>query len=473
MLVSGRARFIVFASFILLVALTGGGSRSDIQSLLLLRPASILAAAYALFAMNAQQFRETRMPLLIVLSLMLLALLQLIPLPATVWTILPKRDVIAEATELVGMKGLARPLSLDPDRTWNTFFALFVPLAAICLAAIQSPELRRLFVPLLMGVALLSAALGFAQAIGGSGLHFYRITHSGFPVGLFANKNHQSILLLWMMLAGCWFATTIDPRRRSAQGAIGGALSIILVLFPLLVLTGSRAGLLLSPLALLMSSWLLFRSPALQSLLKRAGRRAKLVVSVVIAILFVPLLLVFGVLAASGRMTALSRLFEAEAVEDVRWQYLPVMERMMFDFAPWGSGFGSFEKVFNLYEPSDMLTSHYMNQAHNDLIQIIIEGGVGAIAILVVALIWFVLAVRRLWRASPSSGQNLAVFCGGSVFLWLAASLVDYPLRTPIAAMLVAILTAWLSMLSRQPPSGRGPEQQARDTRPASEQGRF
>lgn len=464
-LVSPRARFAVLVGFVLLVAFTGGGSRPDIQSLLILRPASILAATYALFAMTADQFRETRGPLLIVLSLMLLALLQLVPLPASVWTTLPNRDIVADASALIGLDGLARPISLDPDRTWNTFFALFVPLGAMSLAAVQAPGRRRLIVPLLIGIGLLSAILGFLQAIGGSGLHLYRITHSAFPVGFFANKNHQSVMLLWVMLAASWFATTVDPHRRSANGAVGGALGIILVLFPLLVLTGSRAGLLLSLPALLLIAWLLLRAPAMRDVLRKAGRKARLVVGAVLGVLFLPLLLVFGVLAASNRMTALSRLFTAEAVEDVRWLYLPVFERMALDFMPIGSGFGSFEKAFNLYEPSDLLDSRYMNQAHNDLMQFAIEGGLPALAILIVALLWLVHALWRVWSAGGSSGRNLAVFCGGSIFLWLAASLVDYPLRTPLAAMLVATLTAWLSMLSRQPPPGREPAKQTMNAR--------
>jgi hypothetical protein len=454
-LVSERARFLVLACFVLLVALTGGSSRPDMTSLLLLRPMAVLFCLYALYVATAPQLREVRAPLIVIAALMLLALLQLVPLPASTWSNLPNRELVADASTLLGIEQMARPLSLDPSRTWNTFFALFVPLATVCLVAVQAPRYRSRVIPLLMAVGLVSAALGFLQTISGNSLHFYRISHIGFPVGLFANKNHQSILLLWLMLAGCWFATTVDPHRRFANSAISGALAIILVLFPLLVLTGSRAGLLLCLPALLMSAWLILRAPAMKGVRKKAGRRAKLVISVILAALFVPLLLVFAVLASSDRMTALRRLFEADATADVRWQYLSSIAQMALDFAPFGSGFGTFEKVFNLYEPGELLNSRYMNQAHNDFMQIAIEGGVGALTILIVAFGWFALVLGRVWNASSSGGRNLAVFCGGSMFLWLAASLVDYPLRTPLAAMLIAALTAWLSVLSSQLPAGR------------------
>jgi hypothetical protein len=257
-------------------------------------------------------------------------------------------------------------------------------------------------------------------------------------------------------LAGSWLATATGQRRRSATGAVGGALAVILVLFPLLILTGSRAGLLLSLPALLISTWLLLRAPAMRQILARAGRRARLLIGGVVALLFLPLLLVFGVLATSERMTALSRLFEADTAEDVRWQYLPIIKQMAVDFAPWGSGFGSFEKAFNLYEPSHMLNSRYLNQAHNDFMQIIIEGGVAALIILLVAMAWFGHVLWRTWRSSEPGGTNLAIFGGGSALLWLAASLVDYPLRTPLATMLVAALTTWISIPSTRRPFASG-----------------
>ena len=426
----------------------GGGSRSDIQSLVVLRPAAVLFSFYALFCLTAEQLRQVRVPLLLVAALMTLALLQLIPLPAAIWANLPHREIVAEASALVGMGDFARPLSLDPDRTWNTFFALFVPLAAIGLAAIQSPDRRRLTIPLLMAVGLLSAILGLFQVVGGDRLQFYRIAHHGFPTGLFANKNHQSIMLLWLMLAASGLAATTNSRRLSANAAIGGAIASILVLFPLLVLTGSRAGLLLSIPALALCGWLLLRAPATRTILRRAGGRARLVIGLAAAAVITPLLFVFGVLAVSSRQTALSRLFEIDAGGDLRWQYLSIIKQMALDYLPFGSGFGSFEKAFNAYEPADMLTSVYMNQAHNDPLQLVIEGGLPALAILLVALVWVALRLRQRWRSSHPHARTQALFLGGSIALWLAASLVDYPLRTPLAAMLIAVLTAQLSLPS-------------------------
>jgi hypothetical protein len=455
-LASDRARIFVLGLFMLLVALMGGGSRSDITSLVVLRPAAVLFAVYALFLVTGEQLREVRVPLLVVVATMLLALLQLIPLPAAIWTSLPNRETVAIIGTLLGADEPARPLSLDPDRTWNTFFALFVPFAAICLSAIQPPSGRRLIVPMLVGVGALSVVFGLLQAVGADRLLTYAVTNVGYPVGLFANRNHQSTMLLWLMLACSWLAASADPRRHSAGGAIGGALGAIVVLFTLMVLTGSRAGLLLSLPTLALCGWCLLRAPAMEKILGRSGPRRRLIVSAVVAIVLAPLLFVFGTLAVSGRDTALSRLFETDVADELRWAYLPIFRDMAVDFLPFGSGFGSFENVFNMYEPAGMLTSRYMNQAHNDPMQFIIEGGLPALAILLVALAWFASATWRVARARTTGRPQSALFFGGSIALWLAASLVDYPLRTPIAAMLLATLTAQLSFLSTGLRSGSG-----------------
>jgi O-antigen ligase len=447
-------RLAAFGGLLLLVALAGGGSRSDIPSLLILRPAAVLFSAYAFLAMTAEQFRRVKFPLLAVIALMVLALLQLVPLPSAIWVDLPHRGTVAEFSALAGVDDLPRPLSLDPNRTWNTFFALFVPLAAIGLVGIQAEAHRRMVVPMLVGIALLSAVVGTLQALGGDWLYLYRVTHDGYPVGLFSNRNHQSIMLLWLMLAGCWLATTADLNRYSAGAVIAGAVALVLVVFPLLVLTGSRAGLLLTAPTLLLSGWLLFRSTAMREVLRRAPGRKRLVVPGLAAILIAPLLFIFGALAISGRDTALSRLFEVDASEDLRWSYLSIIAKMARDFLPFGSGFGSFESVFNMYEPAEMLTRRYMNQAHNDPLQLVIEGGLPAVAILLAALAWLALAVWQVGRQGRE-GQLAAAFYSGSIALWLAASVVDYPLRTPLAAMLVAALTAQLCFRSTAPRSGR------------------
>lgn len=447
-LVSANARLIAFVCFILLVALLGGSSRSDVPGLVVLRPLSLLFCSYALLVASREQLLSTRGPLLLIGSLMVLALLQLVPLPPDLWTSLPGRELVVVATGLVKSGDAWLPLSFDPSRTWNAFFALFVPLAGIFLVAAQGFSLQRRVLLSLAGIGVLGALLGFLQAIGGGGLYIYEITHRGYPVGLFANKNHQAILLLWLMLAASFFAATVDPKHRSAKAAVGSALVVIAVLFPLLILTGSRAGLLLCVPAMAGCGWLLLLAPATRALLKRGGRRAKLLFAGLVAVAVGLIAFVFTALALSSRQSALSRLFELSAGEDLRALYFERFLEMARDYLPFGSGLGSFEAAFNMYEPVEHLTPQYMNLAHNDPVQLVIEGGVLGAAIMIVGLLWLGRAGWRVWRSQGTTGPAATVFYCGSIALWLTASLVDYPLRTPLGATMFAALTAQLAILS-------------------------
>src|SRR5690606_26754911 len=147
-------------------------------------------------------------------------------------------------------------------------------------------------------------------------------------------------------------------------------------------------------------------------------------------------------------------------VDDQRLAFLPVYISMARDFFPFGSGFGSFEAVFRAYEPADALSVRYMNQAHNDLLQLAIEGGILALALLLCGLLWIGWSILRLWRFPEGSGRRPAIYLGSSIALWLAASLVDYPLRPPLAAMVFAVLTAQLSFLSTRARSRSGAKAQ-------------
>jgi O-antigen ligase len=118
---------------------------------------------------------------------------------------------------------------------------------------------------------------------------------------------------------------------------------------------------------------------------------------------------------------------------------------MANDFFPWGTGFGAFERTFLTYEPTELLRDTYVNQAHNDLMQFIIEGGLGAAAILTAFIIWFVftgykMIGRDVLRDRPDQVVSIVI-----ILFLLAGSLVDYPLRTP---MMMAILAICCTMMS-------------------------
>ena len=107
-----------------------------------------------------------------------------------------------------------------------------------------------------------------------------------------------------------------------------------------------------------------------------------------------------------------------------------------------GSGFGSFEEVYHIHEPDSLMISSYVNMAHNDWAQLIIEGGVPAVLLVVALCAWLARSLGAV-LGGGAAGVARMLFWLSVAGILLFASLVDYPLRTPLfqlsAVWLVAI----------------------------------
>lgn len=131
-------------------------------------------------------------------------------------------------------------------------------------------------------------------------------------------------------------------------------------------------------------------------------------------------------------------------------------------FLPVGSGVGSFASVYGQWEaPADLIPDVYINQAHDDLIQIGLEAGAPGLSILLVFAIALTKRAINLLathgeRAAPldvalKRASVMAVVC---LFLH---SLVDYPLRTSAGMILFALCCA---VAVDPPASSRAPSLQ-------------
>ena len=141
------------------------------------------------------------------------------------------------------------------------------------------------------------------------------------------------------------------------------------------------------------------------------------------------------------RTPAFKDLIQQSAFEDLRLQIAPVLLEMVSDFWFLGAGFGAFEDVYHIYEPTALLIPHYINQAHNDWAQLVIEGGLPATILLLLLIGWILSAVWALIIRRDT--LILGMFWMTVVIVISAASLVDYPLRTPI----FQVLGVWLLVL--------------------------
>jgi tetratricopeptide (TPR) repeat protein len=123
-------------------------------------------------------------------------------------------------------------------------------------------------------------------------------------------------------------------------------------------------------------------------------------------------------------------------------------------FWPWGSGFGTFVAVFKANENLDLMGDLYLNHAHNDLLELLIEGGLPAALLLVAGLL--AIAVR-LWRRMAARSTEQAIALAGLTILGLAMahSLVDYPLRMHALAAVAAVALAFFISPSEYPQADR------------------
>jgi O-antigen ligase len=129
------------------------------------------------------------------------------------------------------------------------------------------------------------------------------------------------------------------------------------------------------------------------------------------------------------------------------------------DFLPWGSGLGSFAKVYRLYENPDVVTNEYVVHAHNDYLELVLELGVAGGILIVLFLGWYANEVWKLWRRSTVSPFAYAASIASAALL--LHSLVEFPLRTAAMSATFAMCLALIS--DRRPPL----RQEAGDLRPA------
>lgn len=440
--ISRRMESVRFGTLLVLLAASfvlGGASRNDVASLMLLQPFAVVCGTIFLLT-GPIRWSSVRIPMLLLLALAALMAIQLVPLPPELWTRLPGHGPFAASAAVVGLEQPWRGISLTPDLTLASLVGLAVPAAVLMGFASLPPERTWGLLLLLIGGVAASALVGLAQIAGGQGspFYFYEITNRGSPVGFFSNRNHLGVLLAmaWPMLA-IWADLPAEQRLYDAKRWI--AMSLAILLLPLLLATGSRAGLVLGAIGLAASLLLWSRrsrsSPPrdrLSALLMGTGLAAALCV--------------IGATIVLSRDEALQRATGVSFDQDVRFEYLPRLIEISRDFFPVGAGFGGFDPIFRYYEPTELLQPTYLNHAHNDLVELTISGGLPGLVILAIFLAWLGVRATKVLTSSQRSRSVAFAWLGLiMIVIMLLSSLVDYPLRTPLMAALFAVACGWLS----------------------------
>ncbi len=365
----------------------------------------------------------------------LLPVVQLVPLPPGVWSAIPGRDPIIEGYRLLGQPLPWLPISLTPYDTMVTVVTLLPPLAVLA-GMLLGGAYRASWIVIAVLVGTFSAVLlGALQVSSGdpveSPWYLYSRTNHGVATGFFANSNHMATLLVLSIPLLLVLVSEFRKRSKNASSlsammlmAIGAFLVLLVGIF----LTGSLAILLLALPVILISATLLMP--------ETVRLRVPLIAAAVISIAAMGF--VYMTPLQDRLMSSSQTSFESR--QTIWSDSIPAIG----DHIALGTGVGAFQRVYRQYEDHSAVDRTFVNHAHNDYIEVVLETGIPGILLLALFFFWWGSRAVPIWRSAALDRTAVAAsIASGAV---LIHSLVDYPLRT---AAISSIMAACLAMMAR------------------------
>ena len=358
------------------------------------------------------------------LVILLLAALQI--LTPSIWASEWHR-LANDVRQSIGLPVPHPTASLDASSTARVLSSIGMPLAML-LGALGCSVRERRFA--LLAVALAACGSAIAALVG-----LAPLGAAGDPRGgLLANPNHQGLLMALGLLAGAgWLArlrSPTDPKKWALLGAIACITAVGCVR------AGSLAGALFYTIALVAAQWWIPK-PRFERVLRRSaiGRNRRVALFAIPAVLLAMAAVaaaLWGAGTATGSPIAGGRL--AAYAEMIGWA--PNVGGL-------GSGLGTFADVAAVQLPLNLVDDVYLNHAHSEPLQILVESG--WLGLLGLAL-WLATAgwaiAHRLLRQRPGTRAPLAL---ATLMLGVVAahSLIDYPVRTLSIAAIAAVALAF------------------------------
>lgn len=419
----------------------GGASAADVWGQVLVRGVSTSCLVIVLLFGARPSWRLDRPAILFVSAALALVLVQLIPLPPAIWGHLPGRAPFVHAAALAGQAQPWRPIAIVPSGAENAAGSLIVPLAAVVLLAALRPTERKWMSAGLLVLITGAALVGLVQSTASTYQNPLINDVPGVVSGVFANRNHFSLFLaVGCVLAPAW-ACSQPQRGLSWRGPL--ALGMVLLFSVLIVVSGSRAGIPLGGLAVVAGVMLV--SAPIRAALRGYPRWVFPLMALLVA---TGMGSVIWASLSANRALAINRAIEEDVAGDIRLQAAPTIWEMTWHYFPAGSGAGGFDPIFRIHEPFSLLNLTYLNHAHNDFAEILLDNGAAGALLLLLGVLWWGWGSWCAWRAwFAEQSPDALLPCAASVALFLIglASLVDYPARTPLMMSLLVLLSGWLN----------------------------
>lgn len=382
--------------------------------------------------------------------IMAFPLIYLIPLPSFIAEILPGRTDYSSALQLAagGADVGWQTASLYGRETFSGWLVLLLPLAAYLAArSLDTEQLRKLLV-LLFVIAGFQAILGLIQFGAGEGSPLYlgmTHTHFGSAVGTYASRNNfVGLMYLVLMVSLSLFIATLGQHRQRTGSqtlrqrlvylsTMQGHKSFLFASFSLLILLAaifsrSRGGLGMVILGILLITALLS---------KRIGGRNVFGMTGTIA------LIVFGFAVSIGLSPILDRFSSDDgALATGRWTIFDGTMQGIASFFPIGSGPATFQETFARFQDVSQ-ASFIINQAHNDYLEWLYNGGFIAGALIIGFLTLYLAQWRSVWKKDIwGEFRFIQVGAGIGMLLMLLHEFVDYNLMIPANLVYFAFFAA-------------------------------
>ncbi len=351
-------------------------------------------------------------------------------------------------------------------RELGRLLAVFLLFAVVRGNVDPASGLRRLALAALVNGSLL-ALFGIVQAFSSSPkLIYWSYSTAGSPFGPFINRNHFAFYVNVCIGLGIGL---LLGRARAVEGRGGGPrirLAADLLLDPSalgivfatgLMISGVLASLSRGGSLALLGGFL--SGLALWVARARGGGRSiggwVLLPGPLVALALVAW---FGTDQIANRLATLQN---GEALSDLRPAIWSRAFRVIRDYPLWGTGSGTYEFADMLHRSAAVDADVIVDHAHNDYLELLVEGG---LALFVPGVLALVLTFRRGLRAAARLGDTPSGWLATGALISLATvtihGFVDFGMHIPSCAALVVVLAALLSGLSvedREPDGNRPP----------------
>jgi O-antigen ligase len=368
------------------------------------------------------------------IAALLLILLQFLPLPRIIWEWPVGRADLAAEGALIGIGHSPLLWGLLPYEAVKSAVWL-LPAMALTLAMLRRPDWQPQHLAwVVMAAMVMSVVLGAIQLGQGSGspTYFYTITNNGSTVGFFANSNHLATLLLASLP---FIAALISYQRKAGLEEFNFPFSAIGIGLAALALTGIAVNGSLTGFAL--------AGPVLAASTMILIPRSSLRKTSLVLLLFVFLGGVSWMLLTKEGAQLIE--FEhTQAPSSSRQQIWAKTSQAIVDHFPLGSGLGTFTEIYPRYEDTAMVDNEYINHAHNDYLELLLEFSLVGVVLFVAFLVWWARNFVRIWMSQTANPFALAgAIASGTI---LVHSIVDYPLRTAAVSSVFAVCLCLMAL---------------------------